>query len=137
MPLLRKTYETSAESRVQVECRLNSDSTASTVIIRQKTIPSKQSPHQRLTGSKVLSALAQVWLAANEPEAAIICAKAGVEELGDDYASPFIEDDTDLKLILAEERIEDGYPSSGAEMMLRVLENRILLYSDFHQGQAE
>ena len=80
--------------------------------------------------------LGQVWLAANEAEAAIICAKAGLEELGDDYATGFVEDDSDLKLILAEERIQLGHLSDGAAMMLRVLENRLLLYEEFQNSMA-
>ena len=115
-------------------CRLNSESTTSTVVIRQETRSNQvKPPHVALAGSKVWLALGQVWLAANEPDASIICAKAGLEELGDEYATPFVEDDTDLKLILAEERIQEGHLSDGAKMMLRVLENRLLLYEEYKE----
>ena len=126
-----------AGSRVQVECRLNSESTTRTVLIRQETVPNQaKPPHVTFASSKVWLALGQVWLAANEAEAAIICAKAGLEELGDDYATGFVEDDSDLKLILAEERIQLGHLSDGAAMMLRVLENRLLLYEEFQNSMA-
>lgn len=78
-------------------------------------------------------ALGQVWLAVNQIEGAIICAKAGLEEVGHDYAPLYIEDDTELKLLLAEKRIEKGHLKDGANMMLRVLENRLLLHSKRHQ----
>lgn len=136
MPLLNTTIETRAlgESEVQVECRLNSKSTTSTVIIRQEAIALQvKSPEQVCAASQVWLALGQVWLAVNQIEGAIICAKAGLEEVGHDYAPPYIEDDTELKLLLAEKRIEKGHLKDGANMMLRVLENRLLLHSKRHQ----
>ena len=142
MPLLNTTIETRAlrESQVQVECRLNRKSTTSTVIIRQEPIADQvKLPHLVLAASRVWLALGKVWLAANEIEGAIICAKAGLEEVGDDYASYLVEDDTELKLLLAEKQIEKGHLKdkqalrAGANMMLRVLENRLLLYEKRHQ----
>lgn len=78
-------------------------------------------------------ALGQILLATNDFEAALTCAKAGLEELGDEYAPFLVEDDTDLKLFLAEGRIEKGYLNEGAELMLRALETRIFLYAELHQ----
>lgn len=113
---------------------MNSKSTTSTVIIRQEAIANQvKLPQLVLPASRVWLTLGQVWLAANEIEGAIICAKAGLEEVGDDYATFFVEDDTELKLLLAKKRIEKGHLKDGANMMLRVLQNRLLLYEKRHQ----
>jgi hypothetical protein len=70
-------------------------------------------------------ALGQFWLAVNNYQAAIICAKAGLEELGDDYTNPTAYDDTQMKLWVASERIREGHLEDGADVILRVLESRI------------
>ena len=59
-----------------------------------------------------------------------VCAKTGLEELGDDYASPMAIDDTSMKLWVAEERIGEGHLSDGADMMLRILDSRLYLYAE-------
>ncbi len=89
-------------------------------------------PQITLAESKVWLALGEIWLATNDIEAALTCAKAGLEEFGDEYVPFLVEDDTDLKLFLAEGRIEKGYLNEGAELMLRALETRIFLYAELH-----
>ena len=119
---------------VYAGCRLSSESTTRTIVIRQELI-SSQLPHLTLAGSRAWLALAQLWLAANDYEGAITCAKAGLEELGDDdYASPKVYDDTKMKLWLAQERIQEGHLADGADMMLRILHTRLNLYAQQHQN---
>lgn len=104
------------------------------MVIRQETtLNGPKQPHLVLAESKVWLALGQIWQATNDLEAALTCAKAGLEELGDEYAPFLVEDDTDLKLLIAEGRIEKGYLSEGVELMLRALETRISLYAELHQ----
>lgn len=136
MPLLNTTIEpkTFRPSSIQLECRLNGKSTTSTMVIGQEiTSNEPKLPHITLAESKVWLALGEIWLATNDLEAALTCAKTGLEELGDEYAPFLVEDDTDLKLFLAEGRIEKGYLNEAAELMLRALETRILLYAELHQ----
>lgn len=83
-----------------------------------------------LDGSRAWWALGQFWLAVDNDEAAIICAQAGLEELGDDYADPMAIDDTQMKLWVAQERIQKGHLSDGADMMLRILQSRLHLYAE-------
>ena len=103
------------------------------VIRPENRLNEPKEPHLVLAESKVWLALGQIWLATNDMEAALTCAKAGLEELGDEYAPFLVEDDTDLKLFLAEGRIEKGHLNEGAELMLRALETRISLYAELHQ----
>lgn len=117
---------------VYAECRLSSESTTRTIVIRQELI-SSQLPHLTLAGSRVWLALAQLWFAANDYEGAITCAKAGLEELGDDYASPKVYDDTKMKLWLAQQRIQEGHLADGADIMLRILHTRLNLYTQQDQ----
>jgi len=132
MPQIGTTLETRAlgNSNFKVEYRLNSKSITSTVLVQQKPMSIKPPSHLTRSGSRAWWALGQFWLAVNNYEGAIICAKTGLEELGDDYADPTAIDDTRMKLWLAEERIQKGHLSDGADMMLRILESRLYLYAE-------
>jgi len=66
---------------------------------------------------------------------AVSSAQAGLDELGDEYAGPDVEDDSDLKLMAAEERLAQGHTSDGASVMLRVLGDRVRLYARRHQQE--
>lgn len=127
MPSIQsRMYE---EWRVQVENRSNSESAIDTVILRQKTRSSKQSSHLPLAPSQDWLALGKAKLATKDVEGAIACAQAGLEELGSAYMVPLIRDDTEIKLLVAEERLQEGHLEDGAQMMLRILESRLLLYA--------
>lgn len=130
MPQIGTTLDTHAlgNSNFKVEYRLNSKSMTSTVLVQQKPISIK--PPSVPSGSRAWWALGQFWLAVNNYEGAILCAKTGLEELGDDYASPMAIDDTQMKLWVAEERIQKGLLSDGADMMLRILDSRLYLYAE-------
>ena len=60
------------------------------------------------------------------------CARAGLAELGSDYAPTRVEDDTDLKLHAADELLQTGHPDKAARMMLRMLGERTRLYAQKH-----
>jgi len=48
---------------------------------------------------------------------------------GDDYAPAGVEDDTDLKLLAAEERAKEGHVDDAASVTLRMLQTRLKLYA--------
>ncbi|MGB0384550.1 MAG: hypothetical protein ACPGWR_06970 [Ardenticatenaceae bacterium] len=127
MPSMQsRLYE---EWRVQVENRSNSDSAIDPLILRQKMMSSNQPPHLSLAPSQDWLALGKAKLATKDVEGAIACAQAGLEELGSAYLVPLIRDDTEIKLLLAEERLQEGHLEDAAQMMLRILESRLLLYA--------
>jgi len=105
--------------------------------IQQKPMPITQPTELTRSGSRAWWALGQFWLAVDNDEAAIICAQAGLEELGDDYADPMAIDDTRMKLWVAQERIQKGHLSDGADMMLRILQSRLHLYAEQRKHGAQ
>jgi hypothetical protein len=55
--------------------------------------------------------------------------------LGNDYAAPTVSDDTGMKLLAAQDRIETNHIADGATVMLRMLETRIGLYKQLHADE--
>jgi hypothetical protein len=99
------------------------------VAIRQATEPAAATaPHLALAGARAWLALGNQALAGKRDDEAIACARAGLNELGHDYAPPTVEDDTELKVLAADDLIKDGKRSAGAAMLLRMLEERMQLY---------
>lgn len=90
------------------------------------------SAHAGYSGSRAWLALGEQMLDEGDYNGAIECAQKGLDELGDDYAGPEVDDDTDLKLAAARERIAQGHAADGAKVMLRTLKTRTNLYSDSH-----
>ncbi len=76
--------------------------------------------------------LGEKKLAAQDVEGAILCAQAGLDELGTDYTSPQTIDDTDLKIRLAQRRIKEGHARDGASVLLNMLKIRQDLYLKHH-----
>jgi hypothetical protein len=93
--------------------------------------------HERLAGARAWLALGERLLDAGNAAEALAAARAGLEELGSDYASPRTKDDTSLKLALAEDRLAEGDTESAAVISLRMLEDRTELYADKHAGAIE
>jgi predicted metal-dependent hydrolase len=54
-------------------------------------------------------------------------ARQGLDELGDEYASPEVDDDTGLKVLMAEDMASRGNEREAAEILMRVLEERLKL----------
>jgi hypothetical protein len=86
------------------------------------------SPHARLAGARAWSALGAQYLSAGDATSAAAAARAGLQEIGDGYCPPGVDDDTMLKISAAEERIADGAVADGATGLLRMLDTRIQLY---------
>jgi hypothetical protein len=92
-------------------------------------------PHAALAGSRAYLALGRAQLAADKPSGAVECAQAGLAELGPNYVAPTAMDDTDLKVLAAEDLVGAGQVADGASTLLRVLEERISLYEQLHASE--
>jgi len=100
------------------------------------TAGTPETEHQHLAGARAWLLLGQTFLQVSDAEAAIFCGKAGLSELGDDYADPRTTvDDTGMKILAAENQIQKGLAADGASVLLRMLEIRTQLYSKLHAEQ--
>jgi hypothetical protein len=105
-------------------------------VLKQAAQPgANDAPHTALAGSKAYLALGRAQLAADKPSGAVECAKAGLAELGPNYIAPTAMDDTDLKVLAAEDLVGAGQVADGATTLLRVLEERIGLYEQLHASE--
>jgi hypothetical protein len=84
--------------------------------------------HARLAAARAWLAVGQELQARGDAADAIAAARAGIDELGDDYARRDAIDDTDLKIYAAEDLIEQGRVDNAATTLLRVVEKRLALY---------
>jgi hypothetical protein len=89
-------------------------------------------PAVALAGSRAWLALGTSNIDQERFDDAIACARAGLTELGSDYAPRDAVDDTGLKLLAAEDLIQNGEAAKGARTMLRMLEARTRLYARRH-----
>ncbi|MFE4105184.1 hypothetical protein [Almyronema epifaneia] len=118
---------------IQVEQTLAEDSATGRVVIKQAAPPNAENPpHLALASSRAWLTLGEQFVDKGNFEAAIACAQQGLDALGSDYAAPEVEDDTDMKLLAAEDRIESGHLQDGASVMLQMLETRTELYQELH-----
>jgi hypothetical protein len=77
-----------------------------------------------IAAARAWATLGRRRLAAGDPDGAIACASAGLEEIDGLPIDDGVKDDTGLKLEAARERVREGHPSDGAEVMLDVLDAR-------------
>lgn len=77
-----------------------------------------------IAAARAWAALGRGRLAAGDADGALACASAGLEEIDGLPIEAGVKDDTGLKLEAARERVREGYPSDGAEVMLDVLDAR-------------
>lgn len=119
--------------RVRVERHCKTEMATGDVVVEQVDAPDPENaPHVAAAGGRAWLALGEKLLAAGDAESAIRCAQAGLGEVGTDYASPLVVDDTKLKLLAAKDRIETGHIADGAWVMLKVLKTRLALYAKLH-----
>jgi len=103
-----------------------------TVLLRSDRPPGSPPAHLRLAGARAWLALGQRFQSRSRWQEAIASARAGLAEIGSDYAGPDVDDETDLKLLAAEDRLAQGHASDAAAVMLRVLGDRLSLYASLH-----
>jgi hypothetical protein len=103
-------------------------------VVRGASAPAPASaPHVKLAGARAWLAAGQERLAAHQGQAAVACARHGLEELGADYAPLTSADETVIKLAAAEEELAAGRADNAASTMLRVLDARTRLYVEKHR----
>jgi hypothetical protein len=88
--------------------------------------------HERLEGAQAGLAQAEQALAEGDADTAIAGARSALEALGEDYAPDGVEDDTTLKVLAAEDAIEQGDTARGATMLIEMLRIRAGLYAERH-----
>jgi len=121
--------------RILVARELGGASATGEVLVKgSKPSASGDVPHKALAGSRAWLALGDARLNANDSEGAIACAQNGLAELGENYASSTVTDDTSLSLLLAEDQIKQGRSEAGARRLLNVLRERIGLYEELHEA---
>jgi hypothetical protein len=94
---------------------------------------SAEGDHERLAGARAWLGLVEQALAEGDPGAAVGAARAGLDELGEEYAPDGVEDDTTLKVYAAEELVGEGDAEGGARMLLDLLRERAALYAERHR----
>ena len=103
-------------------------------VVRAASAPAPaQEPHVKLAGARAWLSVGRERLAAGQAQAAVACARRGLEELGPGYAPLTAGDDTVLKLAAAEEELAAGRADNAASTMLRTLDARMRLYVEKHR----
>ena len=104
------------------------------------------SPHRRLAAARAWLALAEELEELEELEAlealaqfadAYAAALNGIAELGDEYRTRTLKDDTSLALKIAEREAADGAHDTAARGAITVLDERVQLYARKFRGIAE
>ena len=123
------------QQRIVQTCTMGEQSAEGAVTHRQAGSEDSAPAHLGLAGARACSALAEKLLAAGNAEAAVAVVNQGSDALGADYAAEGTKDSTELKWMLADERIQDGALADGAQSLLRVLQSRIAMYAEQHQAE--
>jgi hypothetical protein len=89
--------------------------------------PAPQEQLERLAGAAAWRRAGQRALEQGSLEEAHQAALQGLVELGEGYAAPGVEDDTELKLLAAEELWAAGRSREAADLELRMLGERLTL----------
>jgi len=121
--------------KIRVERQFGGKQATGEVVVRQKQQPDAQDPpHRALAGARAWKELAEAALQAGDAEGAISCGESGLEELGRNYAPLGTKDDTKLKLLAANELVQQERTADGAELMLHMLGVRMELYTKLHRA---
>lgn len=95
------------------------------------------SPHRRLAAARAWLALAEELEALAQFADAYAAALNGIAELGDEYRTRTLKDDTSLALKIAEREAADGAHDAAAREAITVLDERVQLYARKFRGIAE
>lgn len=112
-----------------VTCAINGNSATGSVAFPSATPPVAFSlPHTGLARARACLTLSRTLRANKDWTGVSMAARAGLEALGEDYATPGAGDDTRQGLRAAEDAMRQGSPMAGADKMIGVLDTRIHLY---------
>ena len=121
--------------QITVSKSFDGESADGYVVVRGNVAPDPGSaPHATLAESRAFLSLGEKLFAQKRFQSAIEIAERGLLALGRDYASIDVDDDTNLKLLAAEDQIDKGNIGNAASTMLRVLKNRTELYTALHHS---
>lgn len=90
---------------------------------------------QRAAAARAWLSVARTLQAAGAGEEAYVAARSGIEELGDAYVDPEVDDDTTMKLLAAEDAHDRGL-DHAASAIVRVLENRLAVFVEGRKGRS-
>ena len=93
--------------------------------------------HAGLAAALAWQALGTELLAAGQAADAARAADSGIQELGTEYGTPEIIDDTVLKYFAAQERLAGGHEADAASNLLRVLDSRLHQYETAHAAELD
>jgi hypothetical protein len=85
-------------------------------------------PHAGYAGARAWLAVARVLNDATRFAEALDAARAGLSELGEHYADRAVVDDTDLKLLAADEQASQNRLDNAARIYIATLGTRLKLY---------
>jgi hypothetical protein len=123
--------------RIRVERQMQEASATGAVVVRQENKPDDAAPpHLELAAGRAWLALAQQQVTAGDAATAIGAARAGLDEVGPAYKSVTVKDDTTLKILAAEDGIEQGHQLEGAGALIEVLRQRLERYAEQHTASV-
>lgn len=118
-----------------VTCVINGNSATGSVSFPSATAPEIFSlPHTGLARARACLTLGRTLRANKDWTGVSMAARAGLEALGDEYATPGSGDPTRQGLREAEDAMRQGSPMKGADQMISVLDARIHLYEKRYAG---
>lgn len=121
--------------QVTVTCAINGNSATGSVAFASATPPVIFSlPHTGLARARGCLTLSRSLRANKDWSGVSMAARAGLDALGEDYATPGAGDDTRQGLRAAEDAMRQGSPMKGADQMISVLDTRIHLYEKRYAG---
>lgn len=122
---------------VRVERRSGNVRAAGEVLVRTQGPPDPSvAPHVRLAAARAWLGLGESALAAGSAPRAYEAGRAGLDELGAEYAPEGVKDDTQLKLLAADDLVSEGRLDDAARVVLRMLRTRSELYARRHAGDV-
>ena len=121
--------------RITVQCVLGPDPAPGSVTVRLDAAPDPYAlPHTGLARARACQSVAAARRAKKDYVGAVSAARAAIEALGQDYATPGATDPTKLDLRQAEDAMGRGSPMQGADLYLKVAAARIGLYQERYAG---
>jgi hypothetical protein len=123
--------------RIRVERQMQQASATGEVVVRQEDKPDDAAPPLlELAAGRAWLALAQQQVIAGHAATAISAARAGLDEVGSAYKPLTAKDDTTLKVLAAEDGIQQGHEQEGADALIEVLRQRLESYAEQHTASV-
>jgi hypothetical protein len=92
-----------------------------------------ETPHAGYAGARAWLAVARTLNDTGKFVEARAATRFGIDELGPDYADPAVIDDTDAKLVAADDQAAQNKLESAALAYISILDNRLSLYNELYK----